>query len=111
MKPRAMRNAIAAALLGAIGAVLFAAAGGAGTIRIKIENLAFTPQRVPAHVGDTITWVNADFFAHTATARNGAWDIAIPVDSTKSVVVKAAGTLEYYCKIHPNMTGTIDVAK
>jgi plastocyanin len=111
MKPRAMRNAIAAAVLGAVGAVLFAASGGAETIRIKIQNLAFTPQRVSAHVGDTITWVNADFFAHTATARNGAWDIAIPVNSTKSVVVKAAEIVEYYCKIHPNMTGTVDVAK
>ncbi|HUZ31778.1 MAG TPA: cupredoxin domain-containing protein [Xanthobacteraceae bacterium] len=106
-----MRNAIAAALLGAFGTLLFAASGRAETIQIKIQNLAFTPQRVSAHVGDTIAWVNADFFAHTATARNGAWDLIIPVNRTKSVVVKAAGTVEYYCKFHPNMIGTVDVTK
>ena len=38
-----------------------------------MEKLAFVPAQVSAHVGDTIEWVNADFVAHTATARNGAW--------------------------------------
>jgi plastocyanin len=97
-----------------LGVLLFALAAGsarAEVIQIKIENLAFAPQQVSAHVGDTIEWVNADFVAHSATARNGAWDVMIPPKATKSVILKADGTMDYYCKFHPNMTGQVMVAK
>lgn len=83
----------------------------AETLEIRIENLAFAPAQVAAHVGDTIKWVNADFVAHTATARNGAWDIMVPPNATKSVALKADGTVDYYCKFHPNMTGQVMIAK
>jgi hypothetical protein len=38
------------------------------------ETLA-VPVNLSAHVRDTIEGLNADFVAHTATARNGAFDI------------------------------------
>jgi plastocyanin len=50
----------------------------ADVIQIKIQNLAFTPAQVSAKVGDTVGWANADFVAHTATARDGAWDVMLP---------------------------------
>jgi plastocyanin len=96
------------------GALLLALAAGqarAEVIRIKIENLGFMPADVTARVGDTIEWVNADFVAHTATARDGAWDITIPINTTRSVVLAAPGMVAYYCKFHPNMTGRIAVGK
>jgi len=83
----------------------------AETIRITIDKLKFTPTQVSAHVGDTIEWINADFVAHTATARDGAWDVLIPVKTTKSIVLKAEGVVDYYCKFHPNMTGRVSVTK
>ena len=46
-----------------------------------------------------------------ATARNGAWDVLIPANATKSVVLMAPGQVDYYCKFHPNMTGQISVSK
>jgi plastocyanin len=55
--------------------------------------------------------VNADFVAHTATARDGAWDVLIPVKITKSIVLKAEGVEDYYCKFHPKMTGRVSVTK
>jgi len=97
--------------LGALLLVLVAGSARAETLEIKIENLAFAPAQVSAHVGDTIKWVNADFVAHTATARNGVWDIMVPPNATKSVVLKADGTVDYYCKFHPNMTGQVMIAK
>ena len=69
------------------------------------------PAEVSAHVGDTIEWVNADFVARRATARDGAWDVLIPVKTTKSIVLKAEGVVDYYCKFHPNMTGRVSVTK
>ena len=76
-----------------------------------MEKLAFVPAQVSVHVGDTIEWVNSDFVAHTATARDGAWDVLIPVKTTKSIVLKVEGVVDYYCKFHPNMTGRVSVTK
>jgi plastocyanin len=98
-------------MVGALLLVLVTESVRAETIEVKIEKLAFIPSQITAHVGDTIEWVNADFVVHTATARDGAWDILIPANATKSVVLKTEGTVDYYCRLHPNMTGRITVTK
>jgi len=100
---------IVLASLAVLLAMVSASAQGA-TIEITIENLAFSPANAKAAVGDTILWVNKDVFAHTATARNGDWDVAQPPKKTVPLVLKKAGTIDYYCRHHPNMKGTIAVA-
>lgn len=80
------------------------------TIEITIENLVFSPASAKASVGDTVLWINKDVFAHTATARNGDWDVAQPPKKTVPLVLKKAGPIDYYCRHHPNMKGTIVVA-
>jgi plastocyanin len=96
--------------------VLLAAASPAGsgavaeTIRVEVKNLGFAPAAVTAHVGDTIEWVNDDFVAHTATARNGDWDVKLPPHQTGRPVVKKPGKVEYYCRYHPNMKGEVTIA-
>jgi plastocyanin len=97
--------------LGALLLALMAGSARAEIIQMKMEKLSFVPAQASAHVGDTIEWVNADFVAHTATARNGAWDVMIPANATKSVVLKTEGMVDFYCKFHPNMTGQISIAK
>ena|SRR5262245_22642886 len=97
-----------------LGAFLFALVAGsarAEVIQIRMEKIAYAPKHVTAHVGDTIEWVNADIVAHTATARDGAWDVMLPPNATKRTVLKTAETVEYYCRFHPNMTGQIVVAE
>lgn len=106
-----MRGLILSRLLGVVVLASLAGMAHAEVIQIRIENLAFAPQQISAHVGDTIEWLNADFIAHTATARNGAFDVTIAPNSSQSVVLKADGAVDYYCKFHPNMTGHITVAK
>ena len=54
----------------------------AATIQISMENLVISPAEASAKVGDTIEWINKDIFAHTATARNGDWDVTIPPKKT-----------------------------
>jgi plastocyanin len=98
-------------VLGAFILVVTTSVARADTIQVKMEKLAFVPADITAHVGDTIEWINSDFVAHTATARDGSWDVLIPVNAKKTVVLKAEGTVEYYCKFHPNMTGRILVSK
>jgi plastocyanin len=92
-------------LIGALVLVLAVGTARAEVIQVRMEKLAFAPAQVTAHVGDTIEWINADFVAHTATARDGAWDVLIPANAAKSVMLKAPGQVDYYCKFHPNMTG------
>jgi plastocyanin len=98
-------------IVGALLLVVFAAVARADTIQVRMEKLVVVPVNLSAYVGDTIEWVNADFVAHTATARNGAFDVMLPPNTTKGVVLKAEGVIDYYCKFHPNMTGQITVAK
>ena len=81
----------------------------AATIEITMENLVISPAEVSAKVGDTITWVNKDVFAHTATATNGDFDVMLPPKKSATSALKKAGTIDYYCRFHPNMKATLKI--
>jgi plastocyanin len=85
--------------------------GRAGTIQIEVAQLAYAPAQVSARVGDTIEWVNKDFVVHTATGRNHEWDVTIPAHGSGRTVLTKPGTVEYYCRFHPNMKGEITVER
>jgi len=91
--------------------VLTLRSADAAVIQIKMAQIAYAPAQASAHVGDTVEWVNSDIVAHTATARNGAWDVMVGSNSKGSVTLKSAGTIEYYCRLHPNMVGSITVSQ
>jgi plastocyanin len=80
------------------------------TIRVTIDKLKFDPPNISAHVGDPIEWASSDFVAHTATARNKDWDVAIPAKGFGRVTLDHPGEVDYFCRFHPNMTGQIVVA-
>ncbi len=82
----------------------------AATIQIAMENLVISPAEATAKVGDTIELINKDIFVHTATARNGDFDVTMPPKKTVTYVLKKAGTIEYYCRFHPNMKAVLTVA-
>lgn len=96
---------VAALLLGAMAVQAHAA-----TLQIVMENLVISPAEASAKVGDTIEWINKDIFAHTATARNGDFDVTIPPNRTVTSVLKKAGTVEYFCRFHPNMKAVLTIA-
>lgn len=81
----------------------------AATVRIVMENLVISPAAESAKVGDTVEWVNRDVFAHTATATNGDFDVTLPPRKSASFVVTKAGTVDYYCRYHPNMRATLKI--
>jgi plastocyanin len=82
----------------------------AETKQVIIDKLVFSPNEVNAKVGDTIVWDNKDILAHTATASNKDWDVMIGSKQTVSLVLKNAGSIDYFCKFHPNMKGRVVVA-
>jgi plastocyanin len=68
---------------------------------------------VPAGIrkGDVILWVNRDMFRHTATARDGSFNIDLPAAKSGRTVVSMAGAIDFYCKFHPGMKGRMVVGK
>ena len=104
MMPRWILPIAAALMLGA------SVPAHAATIQITMENLVFSPVETSVKAGDTIEWINKDILAHTATARNGDWDVTIPPKKTVTSVLKKAGAIDYYCRFHPNMKAVLNVA-
>jgi plastocyanin len=88
---------------------LGAGAARAQTLRITIDKMAFLPAELEAKAGDMIEWINNDAFAHTATVKGGL-EIMLPPKKSGSLIVEKAGTVDYYCRFHPNMKGRIKVA-
>jgi plastocyanin len=105
MMPRWTIAALAVTALALGGSV----SARAETIQISMTNLEIAPAEVTAKVGDTIEWVNNDVFAHTATARNGDWDVMLLPKKNGTLALKKAGKVEYYCRFHPNMKATLTV--
>jgi plastocyanin len=97
-------------LLTALALGAMAVPAHAATIQVVMENLVVSPAEVSAKVGDTVEWVNKDVFVHTATARNGDFDITMPPKKTVTSVLNKAGTVEYYCRYHPNMKAVLKIA-
>jgi plastocyanin len=87
---------------------LYSVPAQAETIRVTIDQLVFSPMQIEAKVGDTVEWINKDILAHTATVK-GDWDVMIAANASASLVLEKAGTVDYYCRFHPNMKGQIIV--
>lgn len=97
-----------ASLLLAAGLTLGAFPAQAETIQVVIDKFVYSPAAIAARVGDTIEWVNKDPVAHTATVK-GEWEVMIPARKTVSQKLETAEEVAFYCRFHPNMTGTLKV--
>lgn len=84
----------------------------AGTVTATIANFAFSPATITAKVGDVITWTNNDSTAHTATVQSDATCTTenLANGASGGIVFNTAGSYDYFCKIHPTMTGKIEVS-
>jgi plastocyanin len=104
-----MRTLLAAAIVAAAAAPSQPAGAEGQRQRIDMKGVAFVPAQVTVHVGDTLEWVNGDIVAHTATSREGGFDVNVLTGRTGSAVAKKPGTFDYICRYHPNMKGRIVV--
>jgi len=75
-----------------------------------LTTTAYQPATVTVAVGGTVTWVNNDNIAHTATANSRAFDTGtINPGASASRTFSTAGSFPYLCSIHPGMVGTVNV--
>jgi plastocyanin len=104
---------IAAALAVAVFAVvatLPAASARTAETEVKIDNFAFAPQRIVVQAGTTVTWINADDAPHTVASSTKVFKSgALDTTDKFSFTFTTPGTYEYFCSLHPHMTGTVVV--
>ena len=83
-----------------------------GGATVAIKGFAFAPETIKAKAGEKITWSNDDAAAHTVTAKSGGEldSGTIAQGASFSFTPEKAGTIEYFCEIHPSMVGTIEVS-
>ena len=77
---------------------------------VKIDNFAFAPHRVVVKAGTTVTWVNDDDIPHTIASSTKLFKSnALDTKDKFSFTFTTPGAYEYFCSLHPHMTGTIVV--
>ncbi|MFL5297749.1 MAG: cupredoxin family copper-binding protein [Phenylobacterium sp.] len=104
--PPAAVAALAAVTLGAAAP----APGVAPPLTVAIDNFTFGPQALSVPVGATVTWVNRDDIPHTVVAVDKAFrSKVLDTDEKFSFTFTKAGTYDYFCSIHPHMTGKVVV--
>ena len=82
----------------------------AADAQIKIANFTFDPPTLTVKAGTIVTWVNADDIPHVVSEKDGKFrSPALDTDDKFSQVFSTAGTVEYFCAIHPHMMGKIVV--
>jgi plastocyanin len=76
---------------------------------VVIESMKFEPKELTVKKGDTITWINKDFFPHTATSLKNFNSKGIPAGKSWSYKAMTPGNFQYKCLFHPPMKGTLIV--
>jgi plastocyanin len=94
----------------ATATALPAALAHAAETEVKIDNFAFAPQRVVVKSGTTVTWTNEDDIPHTIASSTKLFKSnALDTKDKFTFTFTTPGAYEYFCSLHPHMTGTIVV--
>jgi plastocyanin len=105
-----LASLLVAATPGVLSAGDMAVQAGAQAAAIQIDNFHYTPPSLVVAPGTTVTWTNADDSPHTVREKDGKFkSAALDTDDTFSQTFAAPGEYEYFCSIHPYMTGKIVV--
>jgi plastocyanin len=86
------------------------AAAAPRTHVVVIDKMKFGAMPAALRAGDRIMWVNKDIFRHTATAKDKGFDIDLPPNTKKAMLVRRAGTFAVVCRYHPGMRATLNVS-
>ncbi|MGE5813393.1 MAG: metallophosphoesterase [Acidobacteriota bacterium] len=87
-----------------------AAAVAGGANEVVVDNFTFSPARKTVPVGTTVTWTNKDDSPHTIVSTDKKFKSRVlDTDGQFSFRFNAPGTYNYFCSIHPHMTGQVVV--
>ena len=84
----------------------------------ELTNLCFVPAIATANVGDKIIFLNGDNAPHTSTSGtaasgpDGIWDSGLQQPGVDFVFMATnPGTYDYFCMVHPWMTGQLIISQ
>jgi plastocyanin len=78
--------------------------------QVEIRDQGFSAPSLTVKPGTTVTWVNHDDDTHTVTSTVETFrSPGLDPDETFSYTFTKPGTYEYYCTLHPLMTGKVIV--
>ncbi|MGH1521917.1 MAG: plastocyanin/azurin family copper-binding protein [Nitrosopumilus sp.] len=91
-------------------------AEGSGIPGCETTNECYLPYEITVSPGTTVTWNNDDSAAHTVTSGSidagltGIFDSSIFMTGTSfEFTFDDVGTYDYFCMVHPWMTGIVNV--
>lgn len=77
---------------------------------VHIGNFTFNRPVIAVHPGTTVTWINDDDIPHTIVAKDMTFKSRVLDTGDKfSFTFAKAGQFDYFCSIHPHMTGKVIV--
>lgn len=84
--------------------------GNEKTYTITIKDFEFSPKNLEIPAGSKVVWVNKDDEPHKVLEVNKAFTSqALDSNDSFSFEFRTPGKFEYYCTLHPRMTGKIVV--
>src|SRR5713101_2497030 len=77
---------------------------------VNIDQFTFYPQRITVKAGTTVTWINEDDVPHTIVSSSKVFKSkALDTADKFSFTFTTPGTYDYFCSVHPHMTGAVVV--
>jgi len=77
--------------------------------QVNINHFVFEPKVLTIKAGQAVTWVHNDNVAHSVISGNLFESPALNRGDKFSFTFNTPGEYEFYCSIHPSMTGKIIV--
>jgi plastocyanin len=79
-------------------------------VAVSIENYAFSPDPLTVALGTTVVWTNHDEVTHNVVSRDHLFTSPdLEANQLFEFTFKKAGRFDYFCSIHPEMTGRVIV--
>jgi plastocyanin len=80
------------------------------TVTITIDNFTFKPEQTIVTPGTTVTWINNDDIPHTIVETKKSFrSKPLDTENSFSFTFMNAGDYDYFCSLHPHMTGKVIV--
>jgi plastocyanin len=83
--------------------------GSGGAKEIFIQGFRFAPGTLEISGPTEVTIINDDMAPHTFTLDDESIDEELEGGATIMVTLDLSESTGYFCRLHPNMTGTIEV--
>ncbi|MGO9447024.1 MAG: cupredoxin family copper-binding protein [Thiobacillaceae bacterium] len=86
------------------------AAAMAPALSVEITKFSFQPREITVAPGTKIIWTNHDEVPHTVTSADKSFaSMALDTDDRFEHTFMREGDFQYYCVVHPYMTGVVHV--